>query len=141
MDKHLDTKNKIKNYYYNIFSWACFAFYFGYGIICTLIYKPYCRYIMFPKWDHDDDKVMEYFVFGAGECCVVMAILVLLLKDGVDNHKKSQNIIFQVYCWIMWTCTELYYGLTGVEYPIISTIHVILCIIVLYLAIKSYQQF
>ena len=92
---------------------------------------------MFPDWNHNDDKIMEYFVFGAGECCFVMAILVLMLKDGISITKKMQNIRFQIFCWIMWTCTEFYYGITGVEYPFISTIHVILCLLVLWLSYKA----
>ena len=126
--------------YYNIFTWACVSFYLAYGIICTTIYKPYCKYIMFPKWKHDNDKVMEYFVFGAGECCIVMAFLVYLLKDDIGYHKKILHIKLQIAFWIMWTLTELYYGLTRVEFPTISTIHVILCLAVLYLAIKAYKQ-
>ena len=95
---------------------------------------------MFPEWDHDNDKVMEYFVFGAGECCFVMAFLMFMLKDNIEYNKKIINIKFQIVFWIMWTYTELYYGLTGVEYPIISTIHVVLCMAVLFLSIKAYNQ-
>ena len=45
--------------------------------------------------------------------------------------------VILILCWIIWTIIEMYYGYRRVEYLLTATIHTILCLIVLSLAVYA----
>lgn len=137
---------------WNYFHSSCILFYLVYGLLCFFMYVPYCKHIYFRgRWNnaHSQDKILEYFAIGAGECCIVMAVLTtfcyyLMLPEISDfniiNHRPIvyRYVEFQIFCWVMWFLTELYYTVKGIEWPIIGSVHVILCGIVLFQVIMVY---
>ena len=97
---------------------------------------------------HDEDKILEYYAFGAGECCLVMAALNYFCYNSLDpiitnqtcmSHVTKYYLEFQIATWVMWFLTELYYTVTRVEWPVVGSLHVVLCSIVLYQAYDVYS--
>ncbi len=138
---------------WDIFHISCIIFYTVYGLLCMFLYRPYSRYIYFRgNWNdnHDKDKILEYYAFGAGECCIVMGVLttfcyyslnpILTYESPIEDISKYY-IIFQILCWNMWLFTELYYTLTNVEWKYIGYLHCILCSIVLSQAFRCFITF
>lgn len=139
------------NTLWNNFHYSCVSFYGIYGLLCMFAYRPYSKYVYFKdRWQqfHSEDEILEYFAFGAGECCLVMSVLtifcflslnptsyVVIEKDLITTKLYC---LFQVFCWIMWTLTELYYTCMGIEWPIIGFIHVVLCSYVLRMSINNF---
>ena len=142
---------KLKSRWDN-FHVSCVVFYVVYGFLCVFAYKPYSRYIYFKdRWDdwHDQDNILEYYAFGAGECCLVMGALATFCYKSLDPsvtvnydlYKITERYtLFQVACWVMWLCTEAYYTWNGTEWPVIGCLHVFLCSIVLYQSLLVYTS-
>ena len=136
------------NEIWEAFHYSALIFYGAYGIICCFFPNLYCENIYFRnRWNefHKTDKIFEYMVFGAGECCIHMALLtIFMLKFGKPNRNQDISdwleayLIFQILSWIKWTLTEAYYTYTRVEWLPIGYLHTLLCIIVLSLSITNY---
>ena len=136
----------------NRFHTASGGFYFIYGLICIFFYRPYCRNYYFTQhWTtrHDTDKPLNYMMIGAGECCIVMAILTHYIDIMIEllyiHVKPPRNCIFtsinaylimQMWIWVTWTCTEAYYTWIQVETTWLGIVHVIMCLFVLYLNMR-----
>lgn len=145
-------KSTFQHNIWNVFHSSCIAFYGVYGLLCMFAYRPYSKYIYFRgRWNefHETDRVFEYFAFGAGECCIVMAVLAMFCNLALHPDKTKANdltyltklyLLFQICCWIMWTLTEFYYTYYCIEWPVIGCVHVVLCLIVLSMSIKCYSE-
>ena len=142
-------------------SWAAFhysalIFYGAYGLLCWFVPKWYGSTIYFRnRWDldndfHSTDGILWYFMIGAGECCIHMALLTLFMyhfakpddnnDDDVTNNWLEMYLIVQVLTWVKWLLTEAYYTYKKVEWVPIGCVHVFLCAVVLAMAIGNYIE-
>lgn len=137
---------------WDTFHISALVFYGAYGLICCFIPELYCKNIYFRNnWNneiHSKDKIFEYFVVGAGECCIHMALLTLFIyKFGNPNRNKDIDdwmeayLIIQILSWIKWTFTEAYYTFKKVEWVPIGCVHIFLCLVVLSMAIANYIEY
>ena len=139
-----------ENNMWETFHYSALIFYGVYGILCWIFPEPYSKYIYFRgNWNetHSEDTILWYFMIGAGECCIHMALLTLFIfKFGEPNRNNDLSgwleayLIIQILTWIKWTITEAYYTYKKVEWVPIGCIHVMLCIIVLCMAIENYVE-
>ena len=135
---------------WNIFHYSALIFYGAYGLLCWFIPETYGKNIYFRNnWKefHSKDGILWYFMIGAGECCVHMAILTLFLYkfakpngNNVNSNWLEIYLIIQILTWIKWLLTETYYTYKKVEWVPIGCVHVILCSIVLGMAIINYIE-
>ena len=118
-----------------------FLFYAGYAFLCVFAYRPYCRHIyMTPVWTdhHDVDPVLEYMTIGAGQCCLVMAVLTYYCRRCKDPAYWT----WQTAIWVMFTVNEAYYTwVRHVEPNTTGTVHVVLCSAVLYCAVDGMLKY
>ena len=110
-----------------------------------------------PRWTefHDKDGPMDYMTRGAGECCIVMAYSVFFairwifaIMDIAEGASPCdylnigyEFLMVQIFTWIMWTFTEIYYTYKQVEWGVIGPVHVILCLIVLSFSITAHVRY
>ena len=129
------------------FHYSAIIFYGVYGILCWFFPEHYGKNIYFRgNWKeiHSTDGILWYFMIGAGECCIHMALLTLFMfkfaNPEVSNMTNWIKIYleFQIVTWIKWTITELYYTIKKVEWVIVGSLHVTLCLIVLSMAVNNY---
>jgi len=100
---------------------------------------------------HEKDGAVDYMARGAGQCCLVMAYSVFFvckymfaLSAILDGANPSNYVgigrdflTTQIITWTVWTCTELFYTYKQVEWPVIGSVHVLLCCIVLAFSIVA----
>jgi len=135
---------------WSMFHYSALIFYGAYGILCWFVPELYGKNIYFRgNWEeqHSNDKILWYFMIGAGECCVHMALLTLFAYKFIDpNYAFNMDnwirfyLVVQVLTWIKWTLTEAYYTYKKVEWVAIGCVHVLLCIVVLSFAIFNYIE-
>ena len=132
------------------FHYSALLFYGVYGILCWAIPDIYGKHIYFRgNWEeiHSTDKILWYFMIGAGECCIHMALLTLFVFEfgkpdrNSDKHDwMTAYLIIQILTWIKWTITEAYYTYQKVEWVPIGCVHVFLCLVVLTMAVINYHE-
>ena len=138
---------------WDAFHYSAIIFYGAYGLLCCFAPELYGKHVYFRnKWNdeiHSKDEIFWYFVIGAGECCIHMALMNLFVyKFGKPDGNQSDDIsnwieaylIIQILSWIKWTLTEAYYTYKEVEWVTIGYVHITLCLGVLGMAIGNYYE-
>ena len=136
---------------WNLFHFSALIFYGVYGILCWFVPEQYGKYIYFRgNWsieNHSKNRILWYFMIGAGECCIHMSLLTIFMyKFGYPNNNQNNPswvnsyLIMQILTWIKWTFTEAYYTYYNVEWIPIGCVHVFLCTVVLTFAVLNYDE-
>ena len=97
---------------WNTFHYSALIFYGAYGLLCWFIPETYGKNIYFRNnWKefHSNDGILWYFMIGAGECCIHMALLTLFLYKFAKPDENNNNsnwleayLIIQILTWIKW---------------------------------------
>ena len=134
---------------WDTFHYSAIIFYGAYGLLCCFLPELYCKNVYFRgNWKeiHSTDEIFWYFVIGAGECCIHMALMnIFAYKFANPNNTNFDDwvrayLIIQIFSWIKWTLTEAYYTWKKVEWVPIGCVHIVLCLIVLSFAITNYIE-